>query len=277
MSILSDIKEFPTNPVNFLSMQGNKKTIDFYVQATNADKTEGIIYTDYLSYTNSAPNYYLNGKRVATPTIKLNEWNVLGIAFREPFDVSNTIGKINVYSKLLVNNISYYNANPIEIDQKSTSLLWSDVSSNSWSIVIPTQTPTRSGNSITLNTTGNHNLVVGEIINIAGIVPTSYQNNGGLLVVQSIPSPTSFTYQNSLASTSPITTAGTVVGTWQYSSIPNYYQISSNNIKNIYKIYLGTYKNVIDATSDSKRLMFNGYQYIVYSDIEIKTTTLSIV
>jgi hypothetical protein len=175
-----------------------------------------------------------------------------------------------------MNNISYYNANPIEVDQKSSSLLWSEIESNSWAVVIPTQTPGRSGNQITLSTTGNHNLVIGEPITISAVQPDTYRNNGQDLWVSDIPSGTSFTYQNRLADTTSITTAGTVVGTWQYSSIPDYYRINSNNIKNIYKIYLGTYKNVIDTDTDSQKLMFNKYQYSAYTDVKVNTIILDI-
>jgi len=279
MSIFADLRAFTTSntPEKLFSITGNSGTINFYIRALGfTDSTKGFIYSDSPDAGSYAPAYYLNGKLVANPVIELNEWNVLGIAFGTPVNMSNTPGKITLNSKLLMNNISYYNASPIEVDQKSSSLLWSEVDSNSWAVVVPTQTPGRSGNQITLSTTGNHNLVIGEPITISGVQPDTYRNNGQDLWVSDISSGTSFTYQNRLADTTPITTAGAVVGTWQYSSIPDYYRINSNNIKNIYKIYLGTYKSVIDTDTDSQKLMFNKYQYSAYTDVKVNTIILDI-
>jgi hypothetical protein len=289
MSILSDIKEFPTTSQKIFSITGNSGTVNFYVRALGfTDTTKGFIYSDNPDVGGYAPAYYLNGKLVANPVIELNEWNVLGVAFGTPVNISNKIGRLTIFSRLLIDNISVYNANPIEIDQKSTSILWSEIKgeANKWVTEIPTQTPGRSGNSITISTTVPHNLVVGEKIQILGVEPINYRNEwldistGTLydveLSVSAVPSSTSFTYENSLTSAAPITTAGTVVGTWQYASIPNYYRINSNNIKSIYKIHLGTFKTVIDTDEESKKLMLSGYQYSAYTDVKINTITLDV-
>jgi hypothetical protein len=272
MSIFANVKEFSTLSSKIFNAGG----INFYLTAADSTKTKGIISSDYTAYDGLAPTYYINGKKVANPVIGLNEWNMLGISLGKPISATSNNFSINS-TDIVFNNISYYYANSLEIDQKSSTLSWSDFTTNSWAIPIPTQTPTFSANIITLSTTGAHNLTVGEVFSNNGLVPTTYNNTGYVTTVYAIPSSTSFSYVNpSLFAGGAITTAGTVLGTWQYASIPNYYSIYSNNLKNIYNIYLGTNKNVIDTYSDSKKILFSNYEYPAYMDAQINTITLDI-
>lgn len=261
---MANLSQFSTTPSKIFSLGG----INFYIKSS-AGQTKGEIYTD----SSIVPIFYINGRKVATPIVNPNEWVSLGISFLTP--ITNAKFQINS-TTLMFNNISYYYANSIEIDQKSSNLSWSNLASNSWSIVIPTQTPTKNGNVITVNTTGSHNLVVGEPLTISGLVPIEYNNNSYSYTVYATPSSTSFSYIDRYAS-GAITTAGTVLGTWQYISIPNYYQLYSNNIKTIYNIYLGTNKNIIDTSTNSIKFGISNYEYPAYMDAQITTTTFDIV
>jgi len=200
MSISADIKEFPTNAMKIFEITGNLETTSFYVKAFNSSKTKGIIYTDSSA---NIPIYYLNGKVVSSPIIELDEWNVLGISFINPIDISNSLNKIKITSNILLDNISYYGINLVEANQKSSEKLWSEIDNGFW-------------NSL---------------------------NN------------------------------------WTYSELYNYYKIYQNDLKNIYQIYTGTNKILIDTSEDSspKKLMFNGYEYVGYMDIEKNTIVLDIV
>jgi hypothetical protein len=72
-------------------------------------------------------------------------------------------------------------------------------------VVIPTQTTSNGGGYMSFNTTGNHNLVVGDFVTIAGVTPTGYN---GEYKVYATSSATNFTVAGS--TTGNITVAGTV-------------------------------------------------------------------
>ncbi len=139
-------------------------------------------------------------------------------------------------------------------------------------------TPTRVGNSITLTTTGDHNLVVGERLTFYGIQPSNYGEGfgGGILKISVVNTSSSFTYENSYAPTTPITTAGTVVGTWEYARIPNYYAIYGSSPDSIYDQFTGRNKIIIDVDDTSSSLQLSQYQYLSYIDVNIDTFTLDI-
>ena len=274
MAILSDFESFSGSSKTIFSIKTNSGEMRFYTGVVAGSTTKAEILTD-----SSIPViYYLNGRKVGTPVINVNEWNVLGISFVEPLDVSNSQGTIFVRSDILVNDISCHYADAAEIAQKSSPLLWSQIDDNKWRIPVPTQTPTRVANSITLNTTGNHNLVVGEVLTFYDIQPSSYGVGfgGGTLKISKRDSDTSFTYENAYAVTSPITTAGTVAGTWQYSSIPNYYSLYGSSPDTIYDQFVGRNKVVIDIQDDSPVMQLNQYQYLAYVDVKTDTFILDV-
>jgi hypothetical protein len=78
-------------------------------------------------------------------------------------------------------------------------------------ITLATQTPTISSGTVTLTTATAHGFEVGNVVRIAGVVPTGYQ---GLFVVTAVPTTTSFSFGNS--TTGNISTAGTVTRVWEY-------------------------------------------------------------
>lgn len=55
--------------------------------------------------------FYINGQLCKNPTISLNEWNVIGIAFIEPVDIDGKSGRINFVGPIMFNNVSYYALN----------------------------------------------------------------------------------------------------------------------------------------------------------------------
>ena len=274
MSVLPDFESLSGSQRRLFSIKTNFGEIEFKAAIVPGTTNKAEIYT-----TSSTPIvYYLNGRKVGSPVITINEWNMLGIGFLEPLDVSNSQGTIFISSDILVNNISCHYANPTELDQKSSPILWSQVAQNNWRIPVPTQTPARVGNSITLTTTGDHNLVVGEKLTFYDIVPDSYGIGfgGSTLKISKKDSSTSFTYENSNAATSPITTAGSVVGTWQYATIPNYYSLYGNSLDNIYDQFTGRNRVIIDIQEDSPVMQLNGYKYTAYMDVQTTTSILDV-
>jgi hypothetical protein len=199
MSVLADIKQFTSEGFKIFEITGNFETISFYVKSLNSSNTKGMIYTDS---TINIPIYYLNGKIVASPVIELDEWNMLGISFINPLDISYSTGKLKITSNILLDNISYYGLNLVETNQKSSSTTWDDINDGLWS----------------------------------------------------------------------------ALSTWEYSTVFSYYKIYQNDLKEIYRIYTGTNKIIADSYQevDGKKLMFNGYEYIGYMDIEKNTIVLDI-
>lgn len=270
---LADFKEFPTSSMQILKLEGNGGSISFSIIASNTAKTKGRISTS----SEIKPVYYINGKKVANPVISLNEWNMIGIVFKEPISVSGMSGVLKLTSNLLINNLSYYKASSIELQQKATQLLWSEIGGNNWAIPIPTQTPTISVKEITLTTTNSHRLFLSEKVAVRNLVPTEYNTTTDSYVT-AIPSTTSFKYlaTSVTAPSGAITTAGIALGTWEYSSIPNYFEIYSNNIKDIYKTLTGTNKSIVDSNYEYQGLRLGGYEYLGYLNVEFSEITLDV-
>ena len=69
---------------------------------------------------------------------------------------------------------------------------------------------TEAGNVVTVTTSTNHNLFVGQSITIAGVVPAGYNGN---YTVTSVPTATTFTYTDAVTGLANATTFGTFVPT----------------------------------------------------------------
>lgn len=132
MSILADIREFPAENTKIFEIKSNSETMSFYVKALGSSSAKGVIST---TSTVNTPKYYLNGKLVAEPVITIGEWNMLGVSFLKAISFNNTAeGRFTILpTNILMNNISYYGLNPIELVQRTVSLKWSDVDEGTWS------------------------------------------------------------------------------------------------------------------------------------------------
>jgi len=272
---------------DLLVLESNEGKHIFTIVATDATNTKAKISFSTSSTSNRVPQFFVNGKRVVNPVVGLNEWNSIGIAFAYPVDVSSNTGKLKIKStNVLINSLSFQNANEIENTQKSTQLLWSDIDGNNWAVTIPTQSVTSSGSTVTLSTTGPHNLFEGEQIEISGINPTTYEvsyyNDYSLIsnrFVIDVPSSTSISYipYNPVGSSyTSITTAGLLKGSWQYSYIPNYYNIFGVDVAENYKMLTGTNKNIIDNDYIRQGLRLGAYEYINYVDTKSAEITLDV-
>ena len=205
MSLFADIREFPDTDIKIFEIESSSENISFYIKAIDSSGTKGIIST--TSTTNTV-KYHLNGKVVASPVINLGEWNMLGISLLKPLSFSNFKGKFKILSSnILMNNVAYYGLDPIELGQRTVSLLWSGVDENTW------------------------------------------------------------TYLKSSSSSNQ--------GSWNYIVSTNFYIISGNNLKEIYKTYTGTNK-IISDTSDNMSLKLSGYNYTGYLEIESVTKILDV-
>lgn len=80
-----------------------------------------------------------------------------------------------------------------------------------FAITVPTQTPTTSSGTVTLTTSIAHGYEVGDVVTISAVLPEGYR---GKFVVKAVPTATSFSFANT--TTGNISTAGTVLRTWEY-------------------------------------------------------------
>jgi hypothetical protein len=99
---------------------------------------------------------------------------------------------VNKVLKVYENNVLIYNGEDVPI-------------------TLPTQTPTISSGTVTLTTAIAHGFEVGDFVTISAVVPTGYN---GRFSVTAVPTATSFSFANS--TTGNISTAGTVLRTWEY-------------------------------------------------------------
>jgi hypothetical protein len=99
---------------------------------------------------------------------------------------------VNKVLKVYENNVLIYNGEDVPI-------------------TLPTQTPTISSGTVTLTTATAHGFEVGDFVTISAVVPTGYN---GRFSVTAVPTATSFSFANS--TTGNISTAGTVLRTWEY-------------------------------------------------------------
>ena len=99
---------------------------------------------------------------------------------------------VNKVLKVYENNVLIYNGEDVPI-------------------TLATQTPTISSGTVTLTTAIAHGFEVGDVVTISTVVPTGYR---GTFSVTAVPTTTSFSFAN--ATTGNISTAGTVLRTWEY-------------------------------------------------------------
>jgi hypothetical protein len=168
-------------------------------------------------------------------------------------------------------------------------------------VPVPTGAVTQSGTSVTLTTTGSHNLKVGQSVVIAGTASSTFTTNtsvyNGTFTVTAVPSATTFTVTNPFSPSTNISTAGTVTsqssqveltltakspGAWGNSL---YYEISNSTASTGYPgkyfnlaIYSGgtATGNIVERFSDLTMLSTDssyainvinaGSNYVVASD-----------
>lgn len=77
---------------------------------------------------------YVNGTLMSQPVLSAGEWSSIGLYFEsDSLDVSGSSDrKIEIVGSILVNNVSYYQLRPEEIDQQILTNEWNDISSGVW-------------------------------------------------------------------------------------------------------------------------------------------------
>lgn len=108
------------------------QTIDFYIQSTNSDNTRAIMFAKVGSQYFNDLKYYINGIEVRSPVLKRGEWNMLGMSFSPALSFPSIAGKFRIFSKVLLNNFSYYQISDDLINQYQVFKVWADIEDFQW-------------------------------------------------------------------------------------------------------------------------------------------------
>jgi hypothetical protein len=110
------------------------KTLSFYVESVNEDNTRGILTVEEDGEEYLGVDFFLNGIEVRSPVLKRGEWTMLGLSFVPALSFSSSQGEFSIFSKILINNISYYQISEEQISQYRIFKKWSEVEGvdNDW-------------------------------------------------------------------------------------------------------------------------------------------------
>ena len=126
LSMRFDNISFSSGPVEIFELDyKSDKKILFYAEPTTPFGNRIKIYAklDNVVYTNIY--FFVNGKKTPTPTININEWNMLSFAFTNALDMTSYSGKFKVKYPMVVHQISAYqkvnnvNGNAIDLGLSS--------------------------------------------------------------------------------------------------------------------------------------------------------------
>jgi hypothetical protein len=98
------------------------KTINVTVSSVNESNS----VKTYQEVT--SPTFYQNGKYVKNPLIKNDEWNVIGISFKDELDFSDFAeGTLSLFGGFTFDNVSYFLADSLGIKRDLILRKWNDV------------------------------------------------------------------------------------------------------------------------------------------------------
>lgn len=107
-------------------------TIEFLIESIDSGK-RGRIYPRFKNNNTKSTsfiNFYQNGSYVKNPIINMKEWNCIGILFNESLSFNNYTGKINIFSGIYYNNISYYQSQGLSLTKNINARSWQQVLDN---------------------------------------------------------------------------------------------------------------------------------------------------
>jgi hypothetical protein len=185
------LEAFPETAQKLFEMTDGSSTITIRFESINslntkariyAEKTVGGTTSDYHDI-----KFFLNGLLVDEPVISINEWSAIGISLLSTLNLDGQPGDIRFNGNFLFNNISYYQAPEIELNQQIVFRIWNDVSVETWStwsagtwtdMLITTATPTIFGISPQLvykSFTGTDRIIADSDVSNTKLLLNKYQ------------------------------------------------------------------------------------------------------
>ena len=118
--------DFPTIPTPVFELDTNTGTISFFVISSHPNRKRGTIYAidKATGREFSDALFFLNGRFVKTPTISLNEWNMLAVAFMNNIALDGKAGAIRVNGPMIFNNLSFYEETALQQARQASLRQW---------------------------------------------------------------------------------------------------------------------------------------------------------
>jgi len=107
LSMRFDNTLFSNSPVQIFELESPSTTIKFYAEPTTPTNNRVKIYARVNNALYSNIYFFVNGIKTPTPTININEWNMLSFAFASPIQMTSS-GKFKVKYPMVVHQISAY-------------------------------------------------------------------------------------------------------------------------------------------------------------------------
>jgi len=123
-----DLASFPTVSYPIFDIDSSDRKIEFVIERDLSSGRSIIIPRDkYTKVIQTDIEFYQNGKYVKNPIIEINEWNSIGILFRNPLIYDNYFGYINLFRGLTFNNVSYYDYKGLNQTTSIDARTWGEV------------------------------------------------------------------------------------------------------------------------------------------------------
>lgn len=145
LSTLYNDKEFPADmsviemyPSVSTSYGGNRLRLALQKFSNDATRANVYVQKETAEYSNiwetlNNVKIYINGHYLSEPTICAGEWATIAIYFAsDSIDFSNNESKIEITGSCLVNNLSYYQQRPEELEQQLILNAWNDIEGLLW-------------------------------------------------------------------------------------------------------------------------------------------------
>ena len=126
-----NLDSFPYGKIPVFEIDYADDVIQFFAIATSqSGKIAKIIAESKNNKSLNGMSLYLNGLLVIEPTIDINSWNAIGIAFNKNINLSNKVGYVNINGPFIYNNISYYQSTNLKDVQSLAYRPWLKVLNN---------------------------------------------------------------------------------------------------------------------------------------------------
>ena len=117
---------FPEVPVKIFEIDYLNNKIDFYLVADSASRQRGQIYgiNSNTGRLQGSMMFFNNGIPVKRPVMYSDEWLVLGITFPAFLSFAETVGAIRFTSPIMFNNVSYFQTNLADDEERFGFRQW---------------------------------------------------------------------------------------------------------------------------------------------------------
>lgn len=122
--------KMPVKPTEVFYIKTLDKTISFYIESANSERTRGRLFAINRKTGLSEPGltFFLNGKIVKDVLIKTSEWNMLGVQFINSLNFDSYQGYIGVTGPMIFNNMSNYKHTSAENASSLALRTWNQLS-----------------------------------------------------------------------------------------------------------------------------------------------------